>query len=72
VGSVAVLEIPARYVDIIAKAKLQGEIQLVLRSYTDIGGGAGPGGVNGAPTPQSPAHTLTVYRAGQASDVVVR
>ena len=72
VGSVAVLEIPARYVDIIAKAKLQGEMQLVLRSYTDIGGSAGPGGVNGGPLPQPPAHTLTVYRAGQASDVVVR
>jgi len=54
IGAVAVLEIPAADVDIITQGKMQGQIQLALRSYADIGGGVGPGGVTGRPTPPPP------------------
>jgi len=70
VGAVAVLEIPAEDVDIISRGKMQGEMQLALRSYTDIGGGPSPGARKSILPP--PPQTLTVYRGGQASEVVVR
>lgn len=72
VGAVAVLEIPAADVDIISRGKMQGEMQLALRAYTDIGGGPGPGGTGRKPVPPPPPQTLTVYRAGQEAEVVVR
>ena len=72
VGAVAVLEIPAEDVDIISRGKMQGEMQLALRAYTDIGGGPGPGGIGRKEILPPPPQTLTVYRAGQASEVVVR
>jgi pilus assembly protein CpaB len=70
VGAVAVLEIPAEDVDIISRGKMLGEMQLALRSYTDIGGGPSPGARKSLLPP--PPQTLTVYRGGQASEVVVR
>lgn len=70
VGAVAVLEIPAEDVDIISRGKMQGEMQLALRAYTDIGGGPSPGARKSLLPP--PPQTLTVYRGGQASEVVVR
>jgi pilus assembly protein CpaB len=66
VGALAVLEVPASDVEVLARGKAQGEMQLVLRSYADLGGSAARGG-----------HTRTsvgmrVIRAGQASEVAVQ
>lgn len=63
VGAVAVLEVPAADALVLARGKAQGEMQLVLRSYADLGGGAGRGvaqrGVNG----------MKLYRGGQLTEV---
>ena len=72
VGTVAVLEIPSENIDILSQAKMQGEMQLVLRAYTDIGGGPGPGPSGRRSAQPAPPQTLTVYRAGQPSNVVFR
>ncbi len=72
VGTVAVLEIPSEDIDILSQAKMQGEMQLVLRAYTDIGGGPGPGPSGSRSMQPAPPQTLTVYRAGQPSNVVFR
>ena len=63
VGALAVLEVPASDTLILARGKAQGEMQLVLRSYADLGGGAARGVV-----PRT-VNTMRVYRAGQASEV---
>lgn len=63
VGAVAVLEVPAADALVLSRGKAQGEMQLVLRSYADLGGGAGRGvaqrGVNG----------MKIYRGGQVTEV---
>ena len=63
VGAVAVLEVPAADALVLSRGKAQGEMQLVLRSYADLGGGAGRGvaqrGVNG----------MKLYRGGQLTEV---
>lgn len=66
VGALAVLEVPAADTVILAKGKAQGEMQLVLRSYADLGGGAGPGVV------QRGATGLKVYRGGQSAEVGIQ
>ena len=43
VGGVATIEVPAADVEVIARGKAQGEMQLALRSYADIGGPPGRG-----------------------------
>lgn len=61
VGGVATLEIPASDIEVIARGKAQGEVQLALRSYADIGGGPGRGvaeRVSG----------VRVFRSGQAAE----
>jgi pilus assembly protein CpaB len=66
VGAVAVLEVPASDTLVLARGKAQGEMQLVLRSYADLGGGVGRGlamrGTNG----------MKLYRGGQAMEVGAR
>jgi pilus assembly protein CpaB len=66
VGAVAVLEVPATDTLVLARGKAQGEMQLVLRSYADLGGGVGRGvamrGTNG----------MKLYRGGQAMEVGAR
>ncbi len=63
VGAVAVLEVPAADTLVLARGKAQGEMQLVLRSYADLGGGSGRGlaerGTNG----------MKLYRGGQGMEV---
>jgi pilus assembly protein CpaB len=66
VGTVAVLEVPAADTLIIARGKAQGEMHLALRSYADLGGGAGPG------VAQRGGTMLKLYRGGQVSEVVSR
>ena len=66
VGTVAVLEVPAADTLVIARGKAQGEMHLALRSYADLGGGAGPG------NPERGGTVLRLYRGGQVSEVVSR
>jgi pilus assembly protein CpaB len=64
VGAVATLEIPAADVEVMARGQAQGEMQLALRSYADIGGAPGRGG-RAATSSQG----VRVFRAGQVSEV---
>jgi pilus assembly protein CpaB len=66
IGSTATLEIPATDVDVLARAKTEGDLLLILRSYADA---AGPSGKTG---PQVSADDVVrVYRSGQVSEVRV-
>lgn len=66
VGSTATLELPAADVDALARAKTEGDLLLVLRSYADAGGPSGKTG------PQATADDVVrVYRSGQVSEVRV-
>ena len=67
VGAVAVLEVPAADAEVLSRGKAQGEMQLALRSYADLGGSASRG-VPGKRGGQG----LRVYRGGSASEVLVR
>lgn len=64
VGGVATIEIPAADAEVIARGKAQGEMQLALRSYADIGGGAGRGIAS-----RASAQGVRVFRAGQVTEV---
>lgn len=64
VGGVATLEIPASDTEVMARGKAQGEVQLALRSYADIGGGPGRGG-----TARNTSQTVRVFRAGETTEV---
>jgi pilus assembly protein CpaB len=66
VGAVAVLEVPAADTPILARGKAQGEMQLVLRSYADLGGGAQRGGAQRGNT------GMRLYRGGQMTEVGAR
>ena len=63
-GGVATLEIPAADVEVIARGKAQGEMQLALRSYADIGGAPGRGVAS-----RASAQGVRVFRAGQVTEV---
>ena len=64
VGGVATLEIPAVDVEVMARGKAQGEMQLALRSYADIGGGAGRGVAS-----RSAGQGVRVFRGAQVTEV---
>lgn len=64
VGGVATLEIPAADVEVMARGKAQGEMQLALRSYADIGGPPGRGVAS-----RASAQGVRVFRAGQVTEV---
>ena len=66
VGGVAVLEVPAADAEVLARGKAQGELQLALRSYADLGGSAARG------VAQRGKVGMRVFRAGQASEVVIQ
>lgn len=65
VGAVATLEVPAADTEVLARGKAQGEMILALRSYADVGGPAGRGGV-------TQEQTVRITRAGESSEVAVR
>jgi pilus assembly protein CpaB len=65
VGAVATLEVQAGDAEVLARGKAQGEMQLALRSYADIGGGVSRGARSGA-------DGLRVYRAGAVKEVAVQ
>jgi pilus assembly protein CpaB len=71
VGATATLEISGRDAEVLALAKSEGELSLVLRSYADT---AGPSGRTPAATRRSDAaaNVVRVYREGEAEAVVVR
>lgn len=62
VGAVATLEIPADDAQAMARGRAQGEVQLALRSYADIGGPSGRPGADGF-------NGVRVYRAGAVSEI---
>ena len=64
VGAIATLEIPAQDVEVLARGRAQGEMQLALRSYADIGGPPGRGG-----QARDSMQGVRVFRAGQVSEV---
>jgi pilus assembly protein CpaB len=66
IGSVATLEVAAGDVEALLKAKAQGDVVLVLRSYADA---LGPTGHVG--TSSQAVGVVRIYRAGQPSDVTV-
>jgi pilus assembly protein CpaB len=67
VGAVAVLEVPAADAEELARGKAQGEMQLALRSYADLGGGA----MRGSPSERG-GNKLRLLRAGKVLEVHVR
>lgn len=71
VGATATLEVSGRDAEVLALAKSEGELSLVLRSYADT---AGPSGRTPAATRRSDAaaNVVRVYREGEAEAVVVR
>jgi pilus assembly protein CpaB len=67
VGATVTLEVPAVYAEAVAEAKARGGAVLALRSYADIGGGAGQTTTAAAVTGGS----VRVFKAGLASEVAV-
>ena len=70
VGATATLEVSGRDAELLAQAKSEGDLSLVLRSYADT---AGPSGRTAAVTRRSESASLVrVHREGQTETVVVR
>ena len=67
VGAVVTLEIPAGDMEIMARAKAQGNVMLALRSYADLGGPSGRAGTSLA----TGGGSVRIFRAGQSSQVMV-
>ena len=67
VGAVVTLEIPAGDMEVMARAKAQGNVMLALRSYADLGGPTGRAG----PALSNTGNNVRVFRAGQSSQVTV-
>ncbi len=66
VGTTATLEVPAGDVELLIKARAQGDMALALRSYADMGGPAGrPDGTGGSTS-------VRIIRAGRVSEVTAR
>lgn len=64
VGAVATLEVAAQDVENLARAKAQGDLTLVLRSYADLAGGRTP--------PRQVSSGVRILRAGKSSEVTVQ
>jgi pilus assembly protein CpaB len=65
IGGVVTLEAPASDVEVLVRGKAEGEMILVLRPFTDVGGPVGRGG---SAEPQ----TVRIFRDGEMSEVSVR
>ena len=72
VGATATMEVSGRDAEVLALAKSEGDLSLVLRSYADTAGPSGhvPGAVNRGNAAAS-GGVVRVYREGQAEAVAV-
>jgi pilus assembly protein CpaB len=68
IGSSATLEVPAQDTEALARAKAQGDLVLILRSYADA---SGPSGRVGAAAALDLGDVVRVYRSGQMTEVRV-
>ena len=68
VGAVATLEVPAADVEIVARAKAQGEVVLALRSYADAGGASGRAAMAVQHQATGDVH---IYRGGVMTDATL-
>jgi len=66
VGAVATLEVSPDDAEVIAQAKKEGELTLLLRSYADIGGPSGR-----SARPRSGGAGVRIWRNGQSAPVAV-
>jgi pilus assembly protein CpaB len=64
IGGTATIEVAADDTEVIARAKLQGQILLALRPYSDVGGPSGP------PPDQGSSGQVRIFRSGQAPETV--
>lgn len=65
IGGTVTLEAPASDVEVLVRGKAEGEMILVLRPYTDVGGPVGRGG-------SSEPQTVRIFRDGEMTEVSVR
>jgi pilus assembly protein CpaB len=70
VGGVATLEIPEGDMEVMARARAQGNVILALRSYADLGGASGRAGSRSSDE-AGPQNSVRIFRAGQPSQVQV-
>jgi len=71
VGAVVTLEIPENDIEVIARAKAQGNVMLALRSYSDYAGPTGRAGPPQAANGAEAGSSVRVFRAGQSTQVTV-
>jgi pilus assembly protein CpaB len=70
VGATATLEVSPEQAEVVALAKAQGELTLILRSYADIGGSTTVG-VTKEKAPEDASDVVKVFRDGKPQDVQV-
>lgn len=70
VGATATLEVGAREAEVLALARVQGQLALVLRSYADMDEGSGVGSLAGQSS--GPARPVRVWRGGQVTEIAQR
>jgi pilus assembly protein CpaB len=71
VGAVVTLEIPESDIEVIARAKAQGNVMLALRSYSDYAGPTGRAGPQHAANGADQGNSVRIFRAGASSQVTV-
>lgn len=70
VGATATLEVGAREAEVLALARVQGQLALTLRSYADMDEGSGVGSLAGQSS--GPARPVRVWRGGQVTEIAQR
>jgi pilus assembly protein CpaB len=71
VGATATLQVPEADVNILAKARDEGSLQLALRSYEDMSGPQGAANPPAVRRPRLETASVRVYRGAKASEVSV-
>lgn len=70
VGATATIEVNPEQAELVALAKAQGELTLILRSYADVGGSTTAGAAKDQ-QPDDQSNVVKVFRDGKPTDVVV-
>lgn len=70
VGATATLEVGAREAEVLALARAQGQLALVLRSYADMDDRSGVGSLAGQNS--GPPRPVRVWRGGQVTEIAQR